>query len=74
LKRQPVPILALAPPFITPSVATTVPSSGCNLKFCPESVTNRILSTVGLKSTDALVVAIVGERGRSNAVATPLFH
>ena len=47
-------------PLIVISVAATAPVSGCKRRFCPELLTRRILSTVGLKSIEAIVPEIIG--------------
>ncbi|MNR31261.1 hypothetical protein D3C85_1487610 [compost metagenome] len=66
------PMLGVVPPFIAPSVATTVPNSGCKRRFCPDDVTKRILSTVGLKFMLALVPLMAGVKGAlPKAVAKP---
>jgi len=42
------------------SIAATAPVSGFNLRFCPVLLTSRILSTVGLKSMEAMVPETAG--------------
>ena len=48
------------------------PVVGFSLRFCPASLTSRMRSTVGLKSSPKLVPVTTGENGPPTAVAAPV--